>query len=571
MVATRACAALARWHTIDQYFHRPHESGLTSISIDGAFPLFQPQRDYGQPRRSAVIAERGAAATAHPLATLIAIDTLRAGGNAVDAAIAAAAALGVIEPAMTGIGGDCFVLIAPKGKDKVIAYNGAGRAPAAARPDWFLDRGIGMIAPDSVHSVTVPGAVEAWCRLAQDHGKLGIDRLLQPAIQLAAKGFAVAPRVAADWRRNADRLRADPAARATLLPKGKPPVAGDRIAFPALARALKAIARDGADVFYRGWIAEDIVRRLKGEGSLQTRDDFARHRGEYADPISTSYRGTRVWECPPPGQGLTALLLLNILSECPEADGPLSVERCHAQIEASKLAYGERDRHLADPEHVHVPVKRLLSRAHAGHLAGMIDPMRAATATAELLAPHPDTTYLTVVDKDRTAVSFINSIYYGFGSARMAPKSGVLLQNRGACFVVDPSHPNCIGPGRRPMHTIIPAMVTKGGRPFISFGVMGGHFQPVGQAHVLGNMLDFGMDPQAAIDCPRLFFEDGGVTVESGVPDTLRQGLLDRGHRIVPAEPDDPLGGGQAIAIDWRRGVLIAGSEPRKDGLALGY
>jgi gamma-glutamyltranspeptidase/glutathione hydrolase len=519
-----------------------------------------------------VIAERGAAATAHPLATLIAIDTLRAGGNAVDAAIAAAAALAVIEPAMTGIGGDCFVLIAPKGGDRVIAYNGAGRAPAAAHAEWFLDRGIGLISPDSVHSVTVPGAVEAWCRLSKDHGKLGIDRLLQPAIQLAAKGFPVAPKVAADWRRSADRLRADPAARATLLPKGKAPNAGDLIAFPALSRALKAIARDGADAFYRGWIADDIVRRLKAEGGLHTREDFARHRGDYADPISTAYRGTRVWECPPPGQGLTALMLLNILGECPEADGPLSAARCHAQIEASKLAYAERDRHLGDPQHVTVPVKRLLSRAHAKRLAATIDPMRAMAAVPpSLLPPHPDTTYLTVVDKDRTAVSFINSIYYSFGSARMAPKSGVVLQNRGACFVIEPGHPNCIGPSKRSMHTIIPAMVTKGGRALVSFAVMGGHYQPVGQAHVLGNMLDYGMDPQAALDCPRLFFEEGGVTVEAGIPDGLRRELLDRGHRIVPAEPDDPLGGGQVIAIDWRRGVLVAGSEPRKDGLALGY
>jgi gamma-glutamyltranspeptidase/glutathione hydrolase len=422
-----------------------------------------------------------------------------------------------------------------------------------------------------VHAVTVPGAVEAWCRLAEDHGKLGIDRLLQPAIQLAAKGFAVAPKVAADWRRSADRLRADPVARATLLPRGKAPNAGDRIAFPALAKAMKAIARDGADVFYCGWIADDIVRRLKAEGALLTREDFAHHRGDYAAPISTSYRGARVWECPPPGQGLTALLLLNILSECPQAEDPLSVARLHTQIEAGKLAYAERDRHIADPEHIHVPVKRLLSRAHAKRLAAAIDPARAMAAVPSNLLLHPDTTYLTVVDKDRTAVSFINSIYYSFGSARVAPKSGIVLQNRGACFAVQPGHPNCIGPAKRSMHTIIPAMVTKGGRAFISFGVMGGHYQPVGQAHVLGNMLEFGMDPQAALECPRLFFEDDGVTVESGIPDSLRRELAGRGHRIVPAEPGEPLGGGQVIAIDWKRGVLIAGSEPRKDGLALGY
>ncbi len=517
-----------------------------------------------------MLAERGAAATSHPLATLIAIDTLRAGGNAVDAAIAAAAALAVIEPAMTGIGGDCFVLIAPKGRDKVIAYNGAGRAPLAASAEWFLDRGIGRIAPDSIHAVTVPGAVEAWCRLSEDHGRLGIDRLLQPAIQLARKGFVVAPRVASDWARDAERLRADPTARAVMLPRGKAPKAGDKIALPALAKALSAIAKHGPDPFYRGWIAADMVRRLREEGGLHRLEDFARHEGDYAAPVATGYRGAKVWECPPPGQGLTALLMLNILGALPTADGPLSPERCHQQIEAGKLAYAERDRHIADPDFARVPVKRLLSGAHAKALAARIDPMRAMAAPPPAM-PHPDTTYLTVVDKDRTAVSFINSVYYGFGSARMAPKSGVLMQNRGACFVVEPGHPNCIGPGKRSLHTIIPAMVTKGGRPLISFGVMGGHYQPVGQVHVLGNMLDFGMDPQAALDCPRLFFEEGAVTVESGIPDSLRHALLERGHAIVPADPAEPLGGGQAIAIDWKRGVLIAGSEPRKDGLALGY
>ena len=218
-----------------------------------------------------------------------------------------------------------------------------------------------------------------------------------------------------------------------------------------------------------------------------------------------------------------------------------------------------------------MPLKRLLATAHAKMLAAMIDPDRAMAALPSLLKPHPDTTYLTVVDKDRNAVSFINSIYYGFGSGRMAPKSGVLLQNRGACFVIDPAHPNCIAPGKRSMHTIIPAMVTKGGRVLASFGVMGGQYQPVGQAHVLGNMLEHGMDPQAALDCPRLFFQDGTVTVEGGIPNVLRQALKRLGHRITPAHPDEPLGGGQVIVIDWKRGVLVAGSDPRKDGLALGY
>ena len=471
---------------------------------------------------------------------------------------------------MTGIGGDCFVLLAPKGSDRIVAYNGNGRAPLAADPEWFLDRGIGRIAPDSVHAVTVPGAVEAWYRLSEDHGKLGFDRLLQPAIELARKGFVVAPRVGSDWARDVETLRRDPATRKAYLPKGKPPRVGDRIAFPALAKALSAIAKHGPDPFYRGWIAADMVRRLRAEGGLHRMEDFARHRGDYNAPVATGYRGAKVWECPPPGQGLTALLMLNILSQFPADDDALSAERCHLQIEAGKLAYAERDRHIADPAFAEVPVKRLLSPAHAKALASRIDPRRAMAALPPAM-PHPDTTYLPVVDKDRNAVSFINSVYWGFGSGRLAPKSGVLMQNRGACFVVEPGHPNCIGPGKRSLHTIIPAMVTKGGRATISFGVMGGHYQPVGQVHVLGNMLDFGMDPQAALECPRLFFEESAVTVEAGIPDALRRALLERGHAIVPADPAEPLGGGQAIAIDWKRGVLIAGSEPRKDGLALGY
>jgi gamma-glutamyltranspeptidase/glutathione hydrolase len=517
-----------------------------------------------------VLAERGAAATSHPQATLIAIDILRAGGNAIDAAIAAAAALSVIEPAMTGIGGDCFVLLSPKGSDRIVAYNGNGRAPKAATAEWFLDRGIGRIAPDSVHAVTVPGAIDAWCRLSEDYGKLGIDRVLQPAIDLARKGFVVQPRVGSDWGRDGDSLRADPGSRKAYLIKGKPPQVGDRVVLPLLAKSLAAIAKHGAKVFYEGWIAADLVKRLCAEGGLHTMQDFADHEGDYNDPIATGYRGVRMWQCPPPGQGLTALMMLNIIGTQKIAADPLSVERLHLQIEASKLAYAARDRHIGDPDFARVPVKRLLSAAFAKEVAASIDPMRAMAAGKPAM-PHPDTTYLTVVDKDRNAVSFINSIYWGFGSGRMGPKSGVLLQNRGACFVIDPGHPNCIGPGKRSLHTIIPSMVTKGGKALISFGVMGGHFQPVGQVHVLGNMLDYGMDPQQALECPRLFFEDGAVTVESGIPDSLRHALLERGHGIVPCHPAEPLGGGQIIAIDWKRGVLIAGSEPRKDGIALGY
>ena len=518
-----------------------------------------------------VIAGEAAAATSHPLATLAAIEILRAGGMAIDAAIAAAAVLGVVEPAMTGIGGDCFVLMSVGGTDRIMAYNGAGRAASTADPHWFHQHDIHRIDPDSIHAVTVAGAVEAWCRLSQDHGRLGIDRLLQPAIHYAEQGFAVAPRVAYDWDEEAPRLARNPAAARQYLPGGKAPNSGDRIQLPLLAKALREIVWKGSAGFYEGWVADDIIRTVKAEGGLLRMEDLAAHRGEYTMPIKTSYRGLELWECPPPGQGLTALLMLNILAQFPSVgSAPLAVDRLHLAVEAAKLAYAERDRHIADPDHVAVPVEGLLSQEHARALAAQIDPERALDMSRmNPLPPHPDTTYLTVVDRDRNAVSFINSIYYGFGSGRATERSGILLQNRGACFSLDPSHPNCIAPNKRSMHTIIPAMVTSEGRAALSFGVMGGDYQPMGQIHALTNMVDFGMDPQAALDCPRVHHEDGLLAVENGVSEDVFLALSDRGHRVL--RPVDPLGGGQAIAIDWRRGVLLAGSDPRKDGCALGY
>jgi gamma-glutamyltranspeptidase/glutathione hydrolase len=528
-------------------------------------------RDFQAAGRSVVVAGAAAAATSHPLATLTAIEMLLAGGTAMDAAIAAAAVLGVVEPAMTGIGGDCFVLMSVGGTDRILAYNGAGRAAQAADPDWFRQRGIAKIDPDSIHAITVPGCVEAWCRLAKDHGKLGLAQLLRPAIHYAEDGFGVTPRVASDWAEEAPRLARNPAAAKQYLPNGKAPQTGDGMKFPLLAKALREIVKKGAAGFYEGWVADDIVSTVTAEGGLLRMSDLAAHRGGYTLPIKTSYRGLDVWQCPPPGQGLTALIMLNILSQFPSIGShPLSPGRLHLEIEAAKLAYRERDRHIADPDHANVPVEELLSEKHARTLAAQIDPNRTLDLRQpRVLQPHPDTTYLTVVDRDRNAVSFINSIYYGFGSARATAKSGILLQNRGAGFSLDPKHPNCIGPGKRSMHTIIPALVTSEGRAALSFGVMGGDFQPMGQVHALTNMVDFGMDPQAALDSARVHHEDGVLGAETGLPEDVFLGLADRGHKVLRLA--SPLGGGQAIAIDWQRGVLLAGSDPRKDGCALGY
>lgn len=527
-------------------------------------------RDFQIPGRSPVQALNGMAATSHPAATLTAVETLRGGGNAMDAAIAACAVLCVVEPQSTGIGGDCFVLYAPKGGGEVIAYNGSGRAPAAAEVDWYLERGIGEIDPLSPHSVTIPGAIDAWARLAADHGTRSLGDLLQPAIGYAEDGYAVLQRVADAWAGNVDKLRACPAAAEIFLPDGDCPRAGDVHRQPKLAETLRTIAREGRDGFYGGPVAEDIVGFLEECGGLHSLDDFAAAGGEYVTPIHSDYRGLRIHECPPNGQGMIALMMLNLLSGFDLASlDPAGVERLHLEIEAGRLAFRDRDAFLADPALADVPVEHLLSAEYSDELRAAIRPDRALELPPPGLVAHSDTVYLTVVDRDRNAVSFINSLFNSFGSGLAAPGCGVLLHNRGIGFVIDPGHPNCIAPGKRPLHTIIPGMATRDGRVNMTFGVMGGHYQPFGHAHLITNIVDFGMDVQAAIDFPRVFHHGDTLGIESGIDDAVVAGLAALGHD--PYRVSKPLGGGQAIHIDWHSGVLTGGSDPRKDGCALGY
>jgi gamma-glutamyltranspeptidase / glutathione hydrolase len=526
-------------------------------------------RDFELPGRSVAYGENGMAATSHPLATLTALDVLRGGGNAVDAAVAAVAVQCVVEPAMTGIGGDCFVLLAPAGGG-VVALNGSGRAPAAATPTRLREIGVDAL-ERTVHSVTVPGAVDAWARLLERHGTKDLAELLQPAIRCADEGFLVTPRVAWDWGRDGDRLLRSSGGRVVYLPDDRAPVAGQKMRFPALANTLKRIAERGPEAFYRGGLAERMVTYLRSEGGLHTADDFAAAAGEFVTPIKTMYRGLEVYECPPNGQGIVALLMLNIL-EGFELGGldPNGAERLHLEAEATRLAYRDRDACLADPAAVDVPIGRLLDKGYAAELRRLIDPERALAAMPRPLLPeHRETVYLTVVDRDRNLVSFINSVFDSFGSGLVCPETGVLFHNRGKSFSLDPEHPNVIAPGKRPMHTIIPALAFEGGRPTIGFGVMGGHYQPVGHVHVLTNLMDFGFDPQAAIEAPRAFAQDGELRLERGVPQVTAEALAGLGHNVVRA--GRPLGGGQMIVIDHARGVLIGGSDPRKDGLALGY
>ena len=529
-------------------------------------------RNLDLPGRSAVRAMNGMAATSQPLATMTAVRVLQDGGNAMDAAVAACAVQGVVEPQSTGIGGDCFVLYAPGGDAEVIAYNGSGRAPAAATVAWYAGRGITEIDPNSPHAVTVPGAVEAWARLIGDHGSKSLGELLQPAIGFARDGYPVHERVAYDWANAAEVLERDPTARRTFLPDGRPPAVGDVHRQPELAETLAVIAECGPDGFYKGPVAEDMVACLSALDGLHTLDDFAAAGGEYVTPIATEYRGHRVFECPPNGQGLTALLMLNILSGFETAGlDPLSAERLHLEIEAGRLAYQERDAFIADPDQAAVPVARLLSDGHAAALRGAIRRDRVlGELPPPILPAHEDTVYLCVVDRERNAVSFINSLYHSFGSGLVAPRTGVTLHCRGAGFVLEPGHPNCIASGKRPLHTIIPGMLAKDGRAVMPFGVMGGHYQAVGHSHLLTNLLDFGLDLQAALDLPRVFAEPGGpVEIESGVPAASVERLRALGHQTCAAAK--PLGGGQAIQIDWQTGVLTGGSDPRKDGCALGY
>ena len=533
-------------------------------------------RSFHHPGRSPVYATNAMCATSHPLATLAAIEALKDGGNAVDAAICAAAVLGVVEPHMTGIGGDCFAIIAhPDGR--IVAMSGAGRAPRAADAEALRAQGLSEIAATSPHAVTVPAAIAAWDKLAREHGRLGLARLLAPAITHAEEGFVVAPRVAVDWRELAPTLAGNAGACRHLLTAGEAPGVGAVVRFPALVETLRTIAREGRAGFYEGAIAEDMVATLQALGGVHTLDDFAAQDADYVEVLGLDYGGGRVLEFGPPNQGVTALLMLNVLKALERrslsfAAPAKSAKRAHVLMEVARAAYGVRDAHVADPGAMRVSAEALLSDAFADAIAAQIDPER---RNPRLRAPAPmgsDTVTLAVVDRDGLAVSIINSLYKGFGSAIVTEKTGIVLHCRGAGFVLDPAHPNCLGPGKRPFHTLVPAMMLDGeGAPRLAFGVMGADYQPMGHVWLLTNLLDHGMDLQEAIDFPRIFFapDSEALGLEQSVPAEVAEGLRAMGHEVVASAM--PWGGAQAVLIDRRRGVLVGGSDPRKDGLALGY
>jgi gamma-glutamyltranspeptidase/glutathione hydrolase len=524
-------------------------------------------RDFQKPGRSLVYATEGMCAASHPLAAQVAVKLIQDGGNAVDAAIAAAVLLGFAEPPSCGLGGDAFVLLKPAGGERLIGLNGSGRAPAALDAEALRAAGHRAVPTETAAAVAVPGAVDAFARLAADWGRLGLAASLAPAIAYAEDGVPVAPRTAHDWRLAEPRLAG--AARRHYLFDGTAPAPGRRFRAPGQAEVLRRIARDGRDGFYMGEVAEDMVASLQALGGVHTPEDFAATACDYVEPISGLYRGHELVELPPNGQGATAILMAKILGHFDVARlDPLGAARAHLETEAAKLAYDARNRFIADPAGV-TRLDHMLADATAARLAALVDPGRAmADPAAASEAVHRDTVYLCVVDRDRMAVSMIYSTFHGFGSGLASDRFGINFANRGAGFTLTRGHPNEAAGGKRPLNTIIPAMLRREGRLVMPFGVMQGQYQPTGHVRVLTNLLDFGMDPQEALDAPRSFASDGGLQLETGYAEGVAAELAALGHRVV--RRDAPLGGAQAIVIG-EDGVLAGASDPRKDGCALGY
>jgi gamma-glutamyltranspeptidase/glutathione hydrolase len=491
--------------------------------------------------------------------------------------------LGVVEPMSCGIGGDLCAMIWEAKTGKLHGLNASGRAPRAATIEAVARRGVSELPLTGPLSWSVPGAVDGWQVLRARFGTMDLGALLAPAIATAEQGFPVSDVIAAMWRASEPRLREDPGAASTLLVGGRAPRSGEVFRNPTLARSYRDIAQQGPDAFYRGRIAREIVAFSKRIGGLFEEDDFATTAATWVEPVSTSYRGLDVWELPPPGQGISVLQMLNMLEGDDLASlGPLSPDFWHLVVEVKKLAYADRSRYYADPEFARVPVAELISKKYAAQRRRTIDPRRAAVGVPPGGPFRSDTVYISVVDEQRNCVSLIQSIFHGFGSGVVPPGLGFPLHNRGSQFSLDPAHPNRLEPRKRPFHTILPAMATREGKPRFVFGVMGADMQPQGQVQVLVNLLDFGMNVQAAGEAPRIEHvgsatptgrpeaERGGlVLAEEGIPDAVVRELANRGHQIERTVRNG--GGYQGVLVDWDEGALHGGSEWRSDGCAAGY
>lgn len=539
----------------------------------------------GQALRSESFANNGMVATSHPLAAQVGLDVLKSGGNAVDAAIAANAAMGLMEPTSCGIGGDLFAIVYDAKTKKLYGLNANGPAPKKASVQFFKDKKLSEIPDRGILSVSVPGCVEGWEQLRAKFGTKKFAELLAPTIRYAEEGVIVPEVIGGHFRASERLLSNDPGLTEAFLRDGKAPKAGDLFKNPLLAASLRRIADKGRDGFYKGETADAIVKLSDAKGGLLTKEDLADFRAEWIDPVSTTYRGYEVWELPPPGQGIAALQMLNLLEPHDLAKiGPASPDYWHLLVEAKKLAYADRAKYYTDPKFAAVPTRTLISKEYAAGRAKLLDPKKAGVGVpaGDAKLGKADTIYLCVVDKDRNCVSLIQSNYMGFGSGLAAPGTGFGLQNRGCLFSLDEGHANKLEGGKRPFHTIIPAMVTKDGAPHFVFGVMGGDMQPQGHVQVLVNMLDFGMNTQAAGDAPRVEHvgsatptgkaeadKGGTIQAEPGIPDAVVKELEARGHVVKRVKVNG--GGYQGIRIDPKTGVLRGGTESRKDGAAVGY
>ena len=522
------------------------------------------------PGRSNVIALNGMAATSQPISTLEAISILKKGGNAIDAAIAASAVQAVIEPNSTGIGGDCFALISING-GKPISVNGSGKTPQKANMDFFENNKINSIGNTSPHSVTIPGAIHAWYSMHQKYGSLDFNELFKSAESYARNGFPVHEVVAKHWQSNIRKLQNHSTTNSIFLKNGKSYNFGDTHRNINLADTLKAIGKNGIKDFYDGYIAEDIVKSLNKIGGLHTVEDFNKQDTIFSDSLANDYKDIKIHQCPPNGPGITTLIMMAILEQFNFANiDPLSVERFHLQAEATKIAFEQRELNIGDPNFNKFDYNKLLKPKYIQNLASMISMDKIYKPKNFSITAHPNTVYLTVIDKDQNAVSFINSICFAFGSGVTSNKTGILLQNRGVNFRLERDHPNMIEGQKRPLHTIIPGLVTdKKDNVILSYGVMGGQYQPVGHSHVLQNIFDFDLNIQEAIDFPRAFVLENKYKLEKSINIDILNNLTKKGHAVEYS--DETIGGGQAIFIDRNKGALIAGSDPRKDGSAIGY
>ena len=546
--------------------------------------LFSQDRITGKSfaTRSEVIAQHGMACTSQPLASQAALDILKKGGNAIDAAIAANAVLGLVEPVSNGIGGDLFAIVWDAKTKKIYGLNASGRSPESLTLDYFKKEGYNRIPSHGPLPVSVPGCVDGWFELHDKFGKLSMQEVLNPAINYAQNGFPVTELIAYYWQGNARYLQKFPNFKDIFMPGGKTPQKGEIFKNPYLAETLSKIAGQGRDYFYKGEMTRIIDKFMQEQGGFLSYEDLAKHQSEWVEPISTNYRGYDVWELPPNGQGTAALQILNILEGFDIASmGFGSTDYIHHFVEAKKLAFEDRAKYYADPDFADIPLDWLISKEYGMERAKLINPNRAAQKVEAGKLEQGNTIYLTVADNEGTMVSLIQSNYRGMGSGMVPPGLGFILQDRGELFSLEEGHSNKFEPGKRPFHTIIPAFITKDGEPWVSFGVMGGSMQPQGHAQIVVNMIDFGMNLQEAGDAPRIrhggssqptgskMTNGGTVFLESGISYETLRSLMKKGHNLEWTTGG--FGGYQAIMWDKKNRVFFGASESRKDGQAVGY